>query len=111
MLDEGLIADFRGEGSTPLIKAAEGGNSRCVEVLLERGATVDREDEHTGRTPLGYAAEYGKVECVRVLLAHGADAARGDRSGNTPLELALLNRHIECIRLLPGGENVQLSAH
>ena len=32
-------------GSTPLMKAAEGGHVECVRLLLDKGATVNRYDK------------------------------------------------------------------
>ena len=58
-------------GRHPLHWAAENGNGRVLEVLLEaKGCSedVDVEDIY-GRTPLVLAAYGGYVECLKILIA------------------------------------------
>ena len=52
-------------------RAAEKGNERSVNLLLENGAGPDFEDEH-GQTPLSRAIEGGNVAVIQLLLAKEA---------------------------------------
>ncbi|KAJ8604649.1 hypothetical protein CTAYLR_006523 [Chrysophaeum taylorii] len=81
--------------------AALFGFIECVELLVEKGADVDKAGARDGVTPLYMASLYGHVECVQLLIEKGADfdKARTD-SGATPLYGASYNGHVECVQLL-----------
>src|SRR5262249_53288529 len=67
-------------GNTPLILAARrAGNSRTVQLLLERGADAAERND-AGVSPVLSAAASGDVEAVRLLLDKGAKADDGPRS-------------------------------
>ncbi len=61
-----------GMGSTPLMLAARGRDSRATEYLIEHGANVKSTDS-AGGDALMNAARQGSYENVKMLLAHGAD--------------------------------------
>ncbi|HEY2366580.1 MAG TPA: ankyrin repeat domain-containing protein, partial [Polyangiaceae bacterium] len=84
------------EATTALAEAIDGSDdarARIVELLVEKGANVNRRFPD-GRTPLFAAAESGNIRVVNFLIAHGArvnervlddtalDAA--EQHGNTP---------------------------
>lgn len=100
LLDAG--ADVNAENAiregTPLLLAAEAGDSRFVKLLLERGADV-KATNHTGNTPLHVATD---EETVKALLAAGADLkARNVGLGATPLHMAASRKQgAEAVRLL-----------
>lgn len=52
---------------TPLHYAAEVGKSRCIPILLRKGANVDARDKH-GKTPLDLAEGQEKVK--KIILAY-----------------------------------------
>ncbi len=108
------------EGRTPLHRAALGGSSEVVSLLISKGAEVHAKDKdgqmpiHTasstavagllmqkgaditardnyGRTPLHYAAYYGKEKMVEFFLDKGVQINLPDEDGNTPLLLAIEN--------------------
>jgi ankyrin repeat protein len=98
-------------GNTPLILAARrAGNSRTVQLLLERGANpAERNDARVG--PLLAAAASGDVQTVRLLLDAGAKAndfpmpnkpsAADPASGvRTPLMWAAYHNDMRMVRLL-----------
>lgn len=58
-------------GSRPLILAAAKGHQEMVELLLDRGASVDASD-YTGWTPLHAAIYGGHADVVQLLLERGA---------------------------------------
>ncbi len=97
---------------TPLMKAAKRGDRDAVRHLItEGGVAVDSTDQ-SRRTALLYALLYGcaDIGVVRTLLAAGADPNSRDRSGRTPLLLAVRESNPGIVRvLLEGGAdpNVQ----
>ena len=71
LIEEGFeleATDFYGE-NTPLIMAAERGETDCVRILLENGANPAREDEY-GDTVIKWATN---PDIVRMLVNAGAD--------------------------------------
>ena len=74
---------------TPLHLASLYGWVEMVRVLLDRGATVNLED-NLGRTPLHMAslARDAPVCMAQLLLEHGADVNAQDNNYATPLDFA-----------------------
>jgi ankyrin repeat protein len=98
-------------GNTPLILAARrAGNSRTVQLLLERGASAAECDED-GISPIMSGAASGDLETVRLLLDAGAMAGDFPESNHskaaaraagyrTPLMWAAYHNNLPMIRLL-----------
>lgn len=89
---DGEIIDSKTEGTqTPLISAVflqdELARSRFMNLLLQRGASVNCPDE-SGRTPLSYACEMGHLDAVKILVKNNADPEMADSWGNTALMYA-----------------------
>jgi hypothetical protein len=78
----------RGDGWTPLHKAAYEGYREIVELLIAKGADVNAKNKR-GMTPLHLAAEYGRNQVVELLIAKGADVNAEDEDGETPLNRAI----------------------
>ena len=85
--------------------AARNGRVEALELLIERGASVDA-DVYRG-TALSWAAACGRVEAIRRLVALGADPSRrtsfggpGHGEGTTALHLAAQNGDLDTIRAL-----------
>ena len=53
-------------GRTPLIHASWGSSSKCVQVLLEKGALLNAKD-NDDRTALSYAQEFKYFDCLEYL--------------------------------------------
>ncbi|KAI7800119.1 hypothetical protein IRJ41_023821 [Triplophysa rosa] len=90
---DGEIIDSKTEGmQTPLISAVflqdEQARSRFMNLLLQRGASVNCPDER-GRTPLSYACEMGCLDAVKILVKNNADPEMADSWGNTALMYAV----------------------
>jgi len=75
--------------NTPLHIAAVYGRPKVVELLLQKGATVDARNGG-GYTPLHFSAMNKHREVAELLLAKGADPSAKQGIGGTPLHLAVL---------------------
>ena len=73
-------------GTTPLLAAAKGGHTGCIEVLLEHGADVNQANRE-GWTPLMAAVRFANRDTTRLLLKHKADA-RVQLKGRPIVDLA-----------------------
>lgn len=67
--------------------------NRVQEVLQRGGIRVDAKLDPDDNTALHLAASSGLCDVIDVLLDHNAQALVYNKSGETPLELALLSRH------------------
>jgi len=82
---KGLIKDI----DAALDAAAEKGNKKIVELLLEKGADISYRDSYK-RTPLMEAARCNSPDTVRVLISKGSDVNATGRDGDTALMFAVL---------------------
>uniref|UniRef100_UPI0040484264 ankyrin repeat domain-containing protein n=1 Tax=Algoriphagus sp. TaxID=1872435 RepID=UPI0040484264 len=81
LLEAGANSDVVGEdGYTPLFLAASGGHLACIEILVEKGANVNRRltddniySSKQGGTPLTMAFINGFLELCLFLIDNGAD--------------------------------------
>jgi ankyrin repeat protein len=93
LIDSCAEIDDEGEDDErPLYVAAQYGRLEVVKLLLARGANV-KAPTGGGRfcrqTPLGIAIEQGHVDVVETLIAAGVDVNARDKSGCTPLRMAV----------------------
>jgi ankyrin repeat protein len=68
------------DGRTPLYAAAESGDIRVINALLERGARVN--EVVLDSLPIDAAEQYGHEPAARVLHAHGGRRARKSNMGD-----------------------------
>ncbi|XP_031567523.1 transient receptor potential cation channel subfamily A member 1-like isoform X2 [Actinia tenebrosa] len=95
------------QGKTPLHFAAGEGHEKVVELLVERGATVERDELE--RTPLHLAAINGSSRCVDCILGKHPDCLNFvDDDQNTALNLAALHGHEELVEDLLSRSNQQI---
>jgi len=76
---------FGSQDHPPLVWAARGGHTSCIEVLLKGRASIDQPDSRGGWTALFYAASFGAEAAVRTLCAGGARVQCEDSDGGTSL--------------------------
>jgi ankyrin repeat protein len=61
------------DGVLPVILASKEGCAECLELLIEKGASIDVCDKRRF-TPLELAVQGGHFDCAQVLIAAGANA-------------------------------------
>ncbi|KAK4467524.1 hypothetical protein MN116_008911 [Schistosoma mekongi] len=84
---------------TALTIAADKGNAKFVNLLLEKGAVVEARNKK-GATPLWLASNGGHLEVVQSLIQHSADVNSQDNRKVTCLMAAFRKGHINVVRLL-----------
>lgn len=80
-----------GEGLTPLHYAAELNRIEVIDTLVAlvgEGLLVDAQDKY-GWAPLHTAAHHGSLDCVEKLIKLGANIGIKEKTGKTPLHLAV----------------------
>lgn len=86
----------------PLTIAAEKGNTKITELLLENGANVNLSNK-----PLATAIEHGFESIVEKFLAHGANVNAQDSLGESSLSVAAYKGNEKIVaKLIANGANV-----
>lgn len=89
------------DGCSPLHWAVDGGHLPVITFLIQDGCEVDVMDKVSLWTPLmRVSAISGNAAVASVLLQAGADVNVRDKAGKTPLMVAVLNNHVELVKLL-----------
>ncbi|PAA56729.1 hypothetical protein BOX15_Mlig029339g1 [Macrostomum lignano] len=83
-----------------LMLAADAGQHRLIQHLLEIEVSLDSVTDDDGRTALTRACMTGQVRAAKVLLDHGANALHKDK--DTSIQLAEKFGHYQIVRLLDG---------
>jgi ankyrin repeat protein len=100
LLDTGADVEAKdGNGQTPLLWVAQGGNEAVVKLLLDAGADIEAKDSND-QTPLLRAAKNGHEAIVKLLLDKGVDINVENANGQTALLLAVHNEHSNVSQLL-----------
>lgn len=82
-----------------MIPAAERGDTRAVERLLERGADVNVRDG-SGATPLMAAVRQNRLEVARRLIEAGANVDAQDDAGQNDYLIVAAEGYLEFLQLL-----------
>ncbi len=83
-------------GESPLMLAALAGHLDLVELLIKKGADVNK----TGWTPLHYAASKSQLPILRVLIENHAYIDAESPNGSTPLMMAAMYGNPQTVELL-----------
>ena len=75
------MQDGQEQSATPLVSAAGGGHGNVVNVLIEKGADVNKPEPCSGHTPLRVAVQRGRKAIAICLLDHGADVDARNNEG------------------------------
>ncbi|XP_055945199.1 uncharacterized protein LOC129975931 [Argiope bruennichi] len=105
LLDK-IPVNFRSDlNFVALHKAAKGGHTNVVELLITAGAKINAKSLK-GTTPLHLAAEKGHYAVALKLLQHGADINITDLNGSTPLSFSIREGFLAVSELLLGKDIV-----
>ncbi|XP_065582552.1 protein TANC2-like isoform X2 [Artemia franciscana] len=77
-------------GKTALMAAAAEGHTALIELLLSKGANINRTD-NDGMTALTWACKMSKRQSATCLLEKGADVDTTDKQGRLPLDYAAVS--------------------
>ncbi len=99
LLASGANVDADSPEGSALLGACYKGHLRLAQLLIGRGAALNRPNTH-GTTALMYAAMSGNAELVKFLLNRGADKKAAEKSGKTALDYAAVSGSVEIRRLL-----------
>lgn len=86
ILFETFIEKKNSDGQTPLSLAAKIGDVISIQLLFDKGASLETEDFYHNR-PIHHAVQERQFEAVKLLTLLGADIKVGNYEGKTPLEI------------------------
>jgi len=89
-----------GGGFSALHLAARFGFVDAGKLLLDNGASIDIKDLATGGTPLHSAASANQVDFARFLIQRKANLEIFDKSGSTPLMVAVYQADADMVEVL-----------
>eukprot|EP00051_Salpingoeca_urceolata_P032588 m.16429 g.16429 ORF g.16429 m.16429 type:complete len:1060 (+) comp5253_c0_seq1:208-3387(+) len=89
------------KGMRPLHNAAYGGHVDVIQALISARADLNASD-NKGVRPLHWATVDGHAECCEALVSGGAhiNARETSNTGHTPLDYAIMFRHMGCAQVL-----------
>ena len=98
--DEYVVLQSPDMSETPLMLAARFNDVKVVEYLIEKGASLEKQDD-MGFSPIHYAAMGGKTTNILRLIELGDDVLRKvNRRDQYPISLAAEYGHTEAVQLL-----------
>ncbi|XP_033212321.1 transient receptor potential channel pyrexia-like [Belonocnema kinseyi] len=103
LLERGVDPTYKNvTGETPLHVACSAQSVKCCELLLQKPEVDVNALDEMNRTPLHNAvmAPGSNITIVELLLKHGARVNPIDKTGFSPLHVAALEEHAECVEML-----------
>lgn len=116
----GLIKEFIKKGANPntlnsngntvLHEAAINGDSEVIETLILNfpSILIDALNDQN-ETPLYLACKFGNIDALKVLLYYNADPNKVNEFSLTPLDIAIINNHVEIVKTLVSISNINLN--
>jgi len=92
-----------------LYTAIENGDRFAVATFVDAGLDLNKHRDSDGQTPLIYAARLGKTDLVKTILDAKADVNARDKSNQTALSRALIERHDDTFQLLLNQPGVDVN--
>jgi len=99
-IDKGAKADAAASNMTALQAAAYYGHQEIVDLLIGRGAEINKKDDEAGTTPLMAAIVGGEPEIADLLVKGGADVNLKTKDGVSALFCAVGIEHPGLVSLL-----------
>ena len=99
-IDKGASPDASFGRATALSVAAFFGRREIVDLLLERGAGIDKGDDETGATALFQSIMGLEPEIARLLVDRGGDVNRKTKPGMSALMLAAASKQVDTAAML-----------
>lgn len=99
-IDKGASPDASFGRATALSVAAFFGRREIVDLLLERGAGIDKGDDETGATALFQSIMGLEPEIARLLVDRGADVNKKTKPGMSALMLAAASKQVDTAAML-----------
>lgn len=107
-LEKGADIEYTKYGKTALMMISEVGDKEILQLLLRKGADVNKEGSES-YTSLMCASKEGHKEIVEILLKKGADIDAKNTYGQTSLMWAASKGHVKVVELLlENGANTDL---
>ena len=97
--NEAYIGGFR-----PIHLAASVGSASCIAELVSHFQVAARSRDLCWDAPLHWACRFAHADAVRQLLASKADVGDRNANGDTPLNVAVLHKHIRCVKVLVASQ-------
>jgi hypothetical protein len=95
-----MFALFKSRRRMSLTEAVSKDSINAVKKLIRADPRKIDECDEKGRIALGLASERGNTRLVRRLLSRGADINQKDQSRRSPTYWALINGHLDVLKLL-----------
>ncbi|KAF8244025.1 ankyrin, partial [Wilcoxina mikolae CBS 423.85] len=101
LLENGADINAKDNSSQgPLYEAVNARNLAAVKILLERGVSINDQEDIFGRTALHVAVDAANLDMAMVLVEGGAEVDIRDKNGMTPLAIAAqkgLTQIVQCL--------------
>ncbi|XP_046576707.1 probable protein S-acyltransferase 23 isoform X1 [Haliotis rubra] len=108
LVQSGVLLDIvDNKGCTPLIVAAQYGQTMLSGYLMGKGARLQLVDKD-GDSALHWAAFKGHSELMRLLIYSGFNPRQRDNYGQTPLHLACINGNLTAVKELCEQDSVEI---
>lgn len=107
ILERTNLIDYKApiDGFNAIFASVEADRSECIEILHRYGVDINQKTDDDnlilkGASPLHLAAYYNRKDACKTLLRLGADINIKDFNGQTALHIAVIQGHIDMIKLL-----------